>query len=74
MTGLYAQLSDHYPDDWLGLLEILEIATKEQWVDLASSAEGTLLKLQEKHFHLIKLIHDGIRLAKDDHVGILLTE
>ncbi|MGJ1284336.1 aromatic amino acid hydroxylase [Sphingobacterium spiritivorum] len=74
LTGLYAELSDHYPDDWLGLLEILEIATKEQWVDLASSAEGTLLKLQEKHVHLIKLIHDGIRLAKDDHVGILLTE
>ncbi|PVH26513.1 aromatic amino acid hydroxylase [Sphingobacterium corticibacter] len=58
--------------NWLALVELLELAMDSSQTDAASRIEKKLGTLSAKDASLKKLIADGIRLAKDQETEILL--
>lgn len=72
LPEFYEQFSRTFSDDWLALVEVLELAIHHQDLALIMKVEKGLEERRNKHPYLKKLIDDGIRLAKDANIQLLL--
>lgn len=73
LAEIYQNIVHNYPEEWLAHVELLELAIHEQDSALATEVEHRLLKIIQEQKHLSKLILDGINLAKNDQIAILLS-
>lgn len=71
LKHLWYALRDDYPEDWLGVLELAEIATHHGETSLSSEIIRYLRQKQADTPKLSKLIEDGISLIGMPEVGIL---
>jgi len=74
ITDIFDQLTNQYPTAWLALLEILELAVDQSDAVLSFEVEKRLIAIQAQQPELDKLISDGLKLAKDRKIGILLVQ
>ncbi|UIR54660.1 aromatic amino acid hydroxylase [Sphingobacterium sp. SRCM116780] len=74
LTELYKHIIANYPTDWLALVEMLEIAIHDQDQSLAIQIEQRLHDIITDQPQLTKLIQDGIRLAKDQQIALLVAQ
>lgn len=71
LPSLWQALQANHPEDWLGALELMEIATHQGERRLASQIADYLRNKQAENPKLEKLIGDGLRLVGNPDIGIL---
>lgn len=74
LTEIYEMTVNDFPMDWLAYIETLEMAIHDQHDHLAKEIENRLQQIISQHGHLTKLVMDGIQLAKNDQIALLLSE
>lgn len=72
LSEIYQNITHNYPEDWLAYIETLELAIHDGDHLLATQIENRLLEIIQNHEHWSKLILDGINLAKNDQIALLL--
>lgn len=72
LSEIYQNITHNYPEDWLAYIETLELAIHDGDHLLATQIENRLLEIIQNHQHWSKLILDGINLAKNDQIALLL--
>ncbi|QBQ42175.1 aromatic amino acid hydroxylase [Sphingobacterium psychroaquaticum] len=72
LMELFTDLQANFPGDWLSLVELLEIAANMSLTEAVRQIEDALDQIQKNQPHLVKLIQDGKRLAKDTNVSLIL--
>jgi phenylalanine-4-hydroxylase len=72
LSEIYQNITHNYPEDWLAYIETLELAIHDGDHLLATQIENRLLEIIQDHQHWSKLILDGINLAKNDQIALLL--
>lgn len=73
LTEIYQKIRHDYPVDWLAYIETLELAIHDGDRLLATQIEDQLLEIIQDHQQWNKLILDGINLAKNDQIALLLS-
>lgn len=74
LTEIYEMIAQNFSMDWLAYVETLELAVHDQHEHLARQIENRLQEIISHHKHLRKLILDGIQLAKNNQIALLLTK
>lgn len=74
LAEIYHSIKRDFPTDWLAYVETLEMAIHDEDLPLADEIEKQLQDIINAHQHLTKLILDGIHLAKNDQIALLLGE
>lgn len=62
LTGIWKQVSQNYPDEWLLPMEILELATKFAFNELTEEIHSYLIRKQQEISSLVNLISNGLSL------------
>ncbi|AIM38167.1 phenylalanine 4-monooxygenase [Sphingobacterium sp. ML3W] len=74
LAEIYHSIKRDFPIDWLAYIETLEMAIHDEDLPLADEIEKQLQDIINAHQHLTKLILDGVHLAKNDQIALLLGE
>lgn len=74
LAEIYHSIKRDFPTDWLAYVETLEMAIHDEDLPLADEIEKQLQDIVNAHQHLTKLILDGIHLARNDQIALLLGE
>lgn len=71
LEELLQQIRIGYPEDWLSLIELLEIAMNSEETSLQNKLLEALKAIEDLKPQLKKLIQDGIRLAQQRDVALM---
>ena len=72
LSAMVQELLEGFPNDWLAMVELYELAIHEGQIELEDSLRFILKEKARKNPDLEKLISDGIRLAQTQPINLEL--
>lgn len=73
LVSLYAILKSDYPDEWLLVLEILELVSQSENDSATRDLTNYIIGLKEKHPELENLVDNGLAMISERITGVRAT-